>query len=143
MRSPQPVANAPAGNTLAQNIASLPATQPVAETTPPKPAGPRTLANTPITPVPWFGARRGQAAWSGVLAPGARLVLGSNGIQEGGGQLTVQGGSLPTVEMEVSGMVPDLTFQVLPATRAQRIVITNNGSSPVDSLRFNWSVKLR
>jgi predicted Ser/Thr protein kinase/tetratricopeptide (TPR) repeat protein len=118
-----------------------PQPQAAAELERPKPAGPPPLANTPANPAPWMGRRTGTAIWAGSLEPGARLVLGSNGVQEGDGVLNVQGGNLPTQDMDVTGLVPELSHQVFPATRLQRVVIVNNTSTPVKSLRFNWAVK--
>jgi hypothetical protein len=116
-----------------------PVPEPVAD--PPKPSGPPPLANTPITPIPWRGARRGTANWAGTLDPGSRLVLGSNGVLEGGGVLTVTGGSLPTQDMNITSLFPDLQLQTLPATRLQRVVIVNNSGSPVNNVRFSWAIK--
>jgi serine/threonine protein kinase len=140
---PPPKAQPKSVDTTPVPSASPPSPKPVVEPAPPKASGQPPLANTPITPEPWGGQRKGTANWRGTLEPGARLVLGTSatGILEGSGQLRVTGGFLPTEDFGVTGLTPELSLQVFAATRLQRVVITNNSSSPVTSLSFSWELK--
>jgi hypothetical protein len=124
----------------------VPVPQPPVQTAPPPvqqapvQTAPASAQSAPAAaPGPWLGAKRGNISWTGNLAPGAKLVLGVNGVIAGEGQLS---GRLPTADIAISNLVPGtLKTDVLPAASVQRVVITNTSGAPVNLIRFTWNVQ--
>jgi serine/threonine protein kinase len=136
-----PVSSQAPGGIPTRQSDNPPAPEP-ANNAPPRPAQSVSSSTTATQPLPWYGAKRGGASWTGSMPPHSRVVLGSNSVLEGGGSLIVTGGQgLPTVPIKIDSVLPQLQCDVLPATSTQRVIMTNTGETTVTRIHFNWSVQ--
>jgi serine/threonine-protein kinase len=84
-------------------------------------------------------SRVGKMAWSGELPPGGRVVVGSQGIVSGPGQLSNSAEFPGWSEVDITGVRGG---QVTVATSGSNsVTITNTGSAPVAYVEVTWKQK--
>lgn len=90
----------------------------------------------------YAGLRRGNMTWIGELAPGQKLTITKDGVASGGGNVSGQvfTGDVP-INVEVRTQGAKLESAPSAADRYSKMVVVNQGSSPLTLIQFRWSVK--
>ena len=86
-----------------------------------------------------MGKRNGKLAWSGTLPAGGKVVLSTQRVVDGPGEIASIDLLPGFAEVEITGVKPDNRVSI--SATGSNLSITNTSGQPINFVEVTWRVK--